>query len=175
MTFRWFANSTFLALVLVVQHPSSGSAGDRSPTGLLREASTYAARMEDAGGGKHLALQSILYNQRKAGDETGAMMTAELESIPGNRDNAWAIVVAVQASKGNITGAKESLARISEKIARANALASIVVAYAANGDISQALNIAGQIPDNYYAHGDAFFRIAAIQAKAGTCLGHCMP
>ena len=171
MTFRWFANSTFLALVLVVQHPSSGSAGDRSPTGLLREASTYAARMEDAGGGKHLALQSILYNQRKAGDETGAMMTAELESIPGNRDNAWAIVVETQASKGDITGAKESLARISEKIARANALASIAVAYAANGDVSQALNIAGQIPDNYYAHGDAFFRIAAIQAKAGDVPG----
>ena len=170
MTPRSLAIYTCLFLALGVHPPSSGSAEDRSPTGLLREASIYAARM-DTDKGKHSALRGILYNQQKAGDETGAMMTAELESNLGRGDNAWAIVVAIQASKGNITGAKESLARISEKIAHANALFPIAVAYAANGDISQALKIAGQIPDNYYAHGDAFLRIAAIQAKAGDVPG----
>ncbi len=161
---------TFQVLVLVDQHPSSGLAEDRSPTGFLREASTYAARM-DANEGRDFALLLILHKQQKAGDEAGAIKTAERESIPGNRTIAWAIVVAIQASKGNITGAKESLARISEDRARANSLAPIAVAYAAKGDIPQALKIARQIPDDNYAHGDAFLRIAEIQAKAGDVAG----
>jgi len=170
MTLRWLATCTFLALVVVAQHPSSGLAEDRSPTKLLREASSNAALIDDDNV-KQLALRGILYYQQKVGDEAGAIQTAELEPLSSNRDSAWATVVAIQASKGNITGAKESLARISEKIARANALAPIAVAYAANGDIPQAVKIAGQISDNYYAHFDAFLRIAAIQAKAGDVPG----
>ena len=165
MTPRWFVSSTFLALALIVQHPSSGSAEDRSPTGLLREASTYAAKGRDS------ALLGILLLQQKAGDEAGALMTAERESHPRSRDNAWAIVVAIQASKGNTIGATQTLTRISDKLARANALAPLAAAYAAAGDIPKALQLTEQIPDNYHAHGDAFLRIAAIQAKAGDVPG----
>lgn len=170
MTLRWLVTCTFLALVFVAQHPSSGFAGDRSPTGLLREASTYAARMDEYNG-KHSALLGILLNQQKVGDEAGAMKTAELETHPGNRDRSLETVVAIQASKGNFTAATQTLARISEKIARDNALAPLAVAHAAAGDIPKALQLAGQIPDNYYAHGDAFLRIAAIQAAAGDVPG----
>lgn len=170
MTPRRFVTNTFPALVVVALYPSSGLAEDRSPIMLLREASTYAARIDD-GSVKHLALIGIMGAQEKLGDEAGAMMTAERDPIPGNRDNAWATVVAIQASKGNIAGATQSLAKISTKIARANAQTPIAVAYAAAGDIPKALQLAGQIPDNYYAHGDAFSRIAEIQAKAGDIPG----
>jgi hypothetical protein len=166
MTLRWLVTGTYLALVVVAQHPSIGLAEDRSATKLLREASTNVARIDDDNV-KEFALRSILYNQQKVGDEAGAIKTAELEPRPLNRDNAWVTVVAIQASKGNITGATQTVARISEKIARANALAPIAVAYAAAGDIPKALQLAGQIPDDYYAHGDAFLRIAAMQAAAG--------
>jgi hypothetical protein len=87
MTLRWLVTYTFLALVFVAQHPSSGLAEDRSPTTLLREASTYAARMDEYHG-KHLALLLIIAGQEKLGDEAGAIKTAELESHPLNRDNA---------------------------------------------------------------------------------------
>jgi hypothetical protein len=170
MTLRWLVTCTFLALVLVAQHPSSGLAEDRSPTGLLRDASANAARI-DNDNEKQAALFGIITAQQKVGDAAGAIKTAELDPLPGNRDNARATVVAVQASKGNIAGATQTLARISEKIARANAQAPIAVAYAAAGDIPQALQLAEQIPDNYYAYGDAFFRIAAIQAAAGDVPG----
>jgi hypothetical protein len=170
MRFRWLATCTFPALVFVALHPSSGLAEVRSPTMLLREASSNAARIEDYTV-KRSALLGIIAAQEKLGDEAGAMKTAELESVPGNRDNAWATVVAIQASKGNIAGATQTLARISEKTARANAQAPIAVAYAATGDIPKALQLAGQIPENYWAHGDAFLRIAAIQAAAGDVPG----
>lgn len=170
MTVRWFFTYTFLALVFVVQPPSCGLAEDRSPTKLLREASTYAGRMDEYHG-KDSALLGILSHQQKIGDESGAIKTAELISHPLNRDNAQAIVVAIQASKGNITGATQTLARISNQLARENALAPIAVAHAAAGDIPKALQLAGQIPDNYHAHGDAFLRIAAIQAATGDVPG----
>ena len=170
MRLRWLMTCTFLVLVLVDQHPSRGSAEDRSPTGLLREASSNVARIDDDNE-KRSALFGIITAQQKVGDEAGAIKTAELDPIPGNRDNAWATVVEIQASKGNTTGATQTLARTSEKIARANAQAPIAVAYAAAGDIPKALEIARQIPDNTYAHGDAFFRIAAIQARTGDVAG----
>jgi hypothetical protein len=174
MTLRWFVTSILTALVFVALYPSSGLAEDRSPTTLLREASTYAARIEDYTV-KRSALLGIMAAQEKLGDEAGAMKTAELESIPGNRDHAWATVVAIQARKGNIAGATQTLARISEKTARANAQVPIAVAYAAAGDIPKALQLAGQIPENYWAHGDAFLRIAAIQAAAGDVPGAFRP
>ncbi|MDP3595853.1 MAG: hypothetical protein Q8S75_02525, partial [Nitrospirota bacterium] len=170
MTLRWLLTCTVLALVFVTQHPSSGLADDRSPTGLLREASTYAAHVEDDTV-KRSALLGIIVAQEKLGDETGAMKTAEREPIPWSKDNALATVVAIQAHKGNIKGATQTLARISEKIARTNAQAPVAVAYAAAGDISKALQLTKQIPDNYYAYGDAFFRIAAIQAADGDVPG----
>ena len=170
MKLRSLVNCTFLALVFVAQYPSSGIAEDRSPAMLLREASSNAARIDDDGA-KRVALLGIMAAQEKLGDEVGAIKTVEREPIPGNRDNAWATVVAIQASKGNVAGATQSLAKISTKIARANAQAPIAVAYAAAGDIPKALQVAEQIPDNYYAYGDAFFRIAAIQAAAGDVPG----
>ena len=91
-----------LAVGLATQYPCNGLAEDRSPTGLLREASINAARIDDENV-RHSALLGILTAQQRVGDEVGAMETAELESLPGNRDNAWASVVAIQASKGNIT------------------------------------------------------------------------
>ncbi len=169
MTLR-FATCTFPVLVFVALYPSSGLAEDRSPTMLLREASIYAARIDDYTV-KQSAFLGIMAAQKKLGDEAGAMKTAELESIPGNSDHAWATVVAIQVSKGTITGATQTLARISGKTTRANAQASIAVAYAAAGDIPKALQLAGQIPENYWAHGDAFLRIAAIQAAAGDVPG----
>lgn len=170
MTLRWLMTCTFLVLVLVGQHPSSGLAEDRSPIGLLREAISNVARIDDDNE-KQSALFGIITAQQKLGDEAGAIMTAELEPLPGNRDNAWATIVAIQASKGNIAGATQTLSRISEKNARANAMAPIAVAHATAGDVPKALQLAEQIPDNYYAHGDAFFRIAAIQATAGDVPG----
>lgn len=170
MRFRWLATCTFPALVFVALDPSSGLAEDRSPTMLLREASTFAARIDDDTV-KRSALLGIIAAQEKLGDEAGAMKTAEREPIPGNRDNAWATVVAIQAKKGNIAGGTQALAKISGKTARANAQASIAVAYATAGDIPKALQLAGHIPDNYYAHGDAFLRIAEVQAAAGDVPG----
>jgi tetratricopeptide (TPR) repeat protein len=170
MKLRSLVNCTFLALVFIAQYPSSGIAEDRSPAMLLREASSNAARIDDDGA-KRVALLGIMAAQEKLGDEVGAIKTVEREPIPGNRDNAWATVVAIQASKGNVAGATQSLAKISTKIARANAQAPIAVAYAAAGDIPKALQVAEQIPGNYYAYGDAFFRIAAIQAAAGDVPG----
>ena len=170
MTHRWLVTCTFFTLVIVAQHPSSGSAEDRSPTGLLREASSNAARIDDDTV-KQSAVRTILYSQQKVGDEAGAIKTAELEPLPLNRDNAWVTVVAIQASKGNITGATQTLARIADERVRPNAPAPIAVAHAAAGDIPKALQLAGQIPDNFYAHGDTFLRIAAIQAAAGDVPG----
>ncbi len=170
MTLHRFWTCTFLSLIFVAQHPSSGLAEDRSPTTLLRVASSYAARLNDSNG-KHLVLLGILSNQEKIGDVAGAKKTAELESHPVNRDIARITVVAIQARKGDIEGATQTLARISEKIARANAQAPIAAAYAAAGDIPKALQLARLIPDNYYAHGDAFFRVAEIQAEAGDVSG----
>lgn len=172
MTLRWFVTSSIsTALVFVALYPSSGLAEDRSPTTLLREASTYAARIDAANGDADSLLSSILFLQGKAGDEIGAIKTAELISHPVNRGNAWATLVAFQTSTGNITGATQTLARISEAKVRPNAQASIAVAYAAAGDIPKALQLAGQIPENYWAHGNAFLRIAAIQAAAGDVPG----
>jgi hypothetical protein len=170
MTPRSLRISTFLTLALVVTHPSSGSAEDRSPTQLLREASSNAAQIDDDSV-KRAALLNILSAQQRIGDEAGAIMTAELEPHPGNRDNAWAIVVAIQASNGNIIGATQTLTRISGKLARSNALASLAVAYAAGGDIPEALQLAGEIPDTHAAYEDAFLRIASVQAKAGDVPG----
>jgi hypothetical protein len=80
-------------------------------------------------------------------------------------------VVTIQAGNGNITGATQTLARISDERVRPNALAPIAVAHAAAGDMPKALQLAGEIPDSTYAHGDAFFRIAEIQATAGDVPG----
>jgi hypothetical protein len=170
MSARCFEICVLLAMVLAVQYPSNGSAEDRSPLRLLRDASGHAAQI-DNDSVKRTAFLSIIAAQQKFGDEMGAMKTAELESLPGNRDNAWATVIAIQAKNGNIQGATQTLARITEKIARANALAAIAVAYAGAGDIPKALERAGEIPDTYYAYRDAFLRIAAVQAKAGDVPG----
>lgn len=170
MTLRWFVTCTCPVLVFVALYPSRGLADDRSPTMLLREASTYAAHI-DNDAVKWSALLGIIGLQAKIGDETGAVKTAELEPIPWNRDNTLVTVVEIQARRGNIAGATQTLTKISEKIARANAQAPLAAAYAAAGDIPKALQLARDIPDNYYAYGDAFFRIAEIQAAAGDIPG----
>ncbi|MDH5667031.1 MAG: hypothetical protein OEY86_03350 [Nitrospira sp.] len=144
-------------------------AEDRSPQTLLREASSYAARIDDDSV-KHHVLQDILWAQQKIGDEVGAIQTAQLE-LSGNRDNALEIVVAIQASRGHIREAEATLRGISNHITRANAASHIPVAYAAVGDIPKALQLAAQLPNNYAARGDAFYRIAEIQANGGDVPG----
>ena len=159
-----------LVLTWMFSTPSIGLTEDRSPLALLREASNYAAHIGDDNV-KHNALQGIISAQQKIGDEAGAIKTALLEPLPGNRDNTRTIVVAIQANRGNIIGAVATLASISEHIAHANASSHIAVAYAAAGDIPKALQLAAEIPDNYAARGDAFYRIAEIQAKGGDMPG----
>lgn len=160
-----------LAMVFTIQCPSNGWAEESSPIWILREASIYAARISDDYS-RQIAVDEVIRAQEKAGDDVGAMKTAELGTLPRNRDNAWgATVVAIQAKHGNVLGATQTLALITEKISRANAIASIAVAYAAAGDIPKALELAGEIPDTSHAYADAFLRIAAVQAKAGDVPG----
>lgn len=159
-----------LVLTWMFSTPSIGFTEDRSPLALLRKASNHAVCIGDDNV-KHNALQGIISAQQKIGDEAGAIQTAQLEPLPGNRDNARTIVVAIQSNRGNIIGAVATRAGISEHIAHANASSHIAVAYAAAGDIPKALQLAAEIPDNYAARGDAFYRIAEIQAKGGDMPG----
>ena len=172
VTFRRFEILALLALVLALigQHPAGVFAEDRSSTILLRHASSNATHIDNSTT-KHSALLEIITAQRKVGDVHGAIQTAAEEPLAGDRDWAWGTVVAIQAQKGDITGATQTLSRISTKLAKANAIVPIAVAYAAMGDIAKALQLAAEIPNDFFAYGDAFLRIATIQAAAGDMQG----
>lgn len=170
MTLRMFVIWSSLILNLLTLSPSRVCAANSPPITLLREATTQAAYLEDYESRRSVIL-SIMNAQLTLGDEVGAAITAELESIPPNRDYLLVSVVAMQADKGDIIGAERTLAGITQTLARANAVAFIAPAYAARGNILKALQLAEEIPDNYAAHVDVMSRIAAEQAKAGDVRG----
>lgn len=147
MKLRLFVICSCLLLNLLALFPSQVCAANSSPIILLREASTQAAHLEDYESRRSVIL-SIMNAQLTLGDEVGAAITADLESIPPNRDYLLVSVVAMQAGKGDIIGAEQTLAGITQTLARANAVAFIAPAYAARGNIPKALQLAGEIPDN---------------------------
>ncbi len=107
------------------------------------------------------AMEAIAISRFKAGDQRGALHTANLIPHEINRNSALMHIAFAQARLGHIKGAIETANHIEAPLRRNAVLLGVALTRAKDGDISGALAVASTI-DNELSRASAYREIVAV-------------